>query len=185
MLKKRACRSAEAAALTRRPQAQFLWRILRDSFNYAACPPRGRRRAAPRSTSRCAGASTGTGPFELWQRLGWSGRAAGEGRHRRRQGASERAAAGLGLRWPRRCRRRRGRPEHADSVRTRVRRARARCRCRPASPFRDSVDGADVAARSRRAEVFKNDAGPRLDARRRGADRAASVCQLHPHQPAP
>ena len=121
---------------SKNPQAQFLWAILRDSFHYAAVHLADVAESARDIDFAMRwGFGASQGPFELWQagRLD-AGRAVGQGRHRRRQGAQQ----------ARRCRPgcSKGsvaddggvhRPKARGAPRTRASSRRARCRSTSAS----------------------------------------------------
>ena len=114
------------------------------------------------------------GPFELWQEAGWKQVAAvGQGRHRRRQGAEQGAAAGLGVRRPAARRR-----AHAPKARGARRSRHVSCRVEhaaglpaPALPRERASAPARSTPRSAGTTVFENDDDAPLDAGRRGADR--------------
>ena len=137
MLKKPAAERLKLLRESEGAQGQFLWAILRDSFHYAAV-----HLATIAESARDVdfamrwGFGMKQGPFELWQEAGWTQVAQLDpGRHRRRQGAVEGAAARRGCskaRWPMpvACTRRKAR---GARPREQVRAARARCRCMRAS----------------------------------------------------
>jgi 3-hydroxyacyl-CoA dehydrogenase len=98
-------RPAERLKLLRNsegPQGQFLWAILRNSFHYAAVHL-GTIADTARDVDQAMrwGFGMKQGPFELWQEAGWLEVAEdGAGRHRRGQGAVQRAAARVGVQGP-------------------------------------------------------------------------------------
>ena len=100
MLKKPAAERLKLLRESSNPQAQFLWAILRDSFHYAAVHLDDIADSARDVDFAMRwGFGIKQGPFELWQEAGWQQVArVGQGRHRRRQGAVQGAAAGLGVR---------------------------------------------------------------------------------------
>jgi 3-hydroxyacyl-CoA dehydrogenase len=167
------------------PQAQFLWAILRDSFHYCAV-----HLDDIADTARDVdfamrwGFGMKQGPFELWQAAGWTQVAQWvEGRHRRRQGAVQRAAAGLGVRGPVAAAGGVHTPEGSWSPAQ-----GASCRAAPAgllqrqpSPRAVLGSGRAGAAEERHRGVQER-RGARLDARRRGADRQHHR-QAAPDQP--
>ena len=115
-------------------------------------------------------------------RLG-AGRAMGEGRHRQRPRARESAAAGVGVRRPgRRARRRAPARRLVERVGAALRSATgAAGLCAPAVP-RQRVRIERSGAAEGRQRGLQERRGPRLDARRRGADREHHR-QAAPHQP--
>ena len=119
----------QAAARIDHPQAQFLWAIFRDAFHYIAV-----HLEAIADTARDVdfalrwGFGWDAGPVrDLAGRGLGAGRRVGEGRHRRRQGAVQGAAAEVGLRW---AGREGGRRAHAGRLVV-GRRRRNSCRARP------------------------------------------------------
>ena len=186
MLKKPPAERLKLLRESKNPQAQFLWAILRDSFHYAAV-----HLADVADSARDVdfamrwGFGTSAGPVRALAagRLE-AGGAVGQGRHRRRQGAVEGAAAGLGVRRPRRRRRRRAyAPKARAAPRQRASIRRSTLPVYERQPFRESVFGAERAgAAEGRHRGVQERRGPRLDARRRGADRQHHR-QAAPDQP--
>ena len=186
MLKKPPAERLKLLRDSTNPQAQFLWAILRDSFHYAAVHL-GDIAETARDIDFAMRWGFGTKPGAVRAvaagRLA-AGGAMGEGRHRCRQGAQQRAAAGVGVRGRSRataaCTRpkARGAPSHAaltSPPRTLPVYAR--------QPFRESVVGADAPTPLQgRHRGLHERRGPRLDARRRGADRQHHR-QAAPDQP--
>ena len=93
-------KNSPGCARSDHPQAQFLWSIFRDLFHYAAY-----HLASIADNARDVdlairwGFGWQMGPFETWQAAGMeTGRAMDRRRHRRGQGAGQRAAARLGQR---------------------------------------------------------------------------------------
>jgi 3-hydroxyacyl-CoA dehydrogenase len=106
MLKKPPAERLKLLRESSNPQAQFLWAILRDSFHYAAVHLEEiADNARDVDFAMRWGFGTSQGPFELWQHAGWKQVAqwvkadieAGKA-------LCKRAAAGLGVRRPRRRR---------------------------------------------------------------------------------
>jgi 3-hydroxyacyl-CoA dehydrogenase len=95
MLKKPAAERLKLLRESSNPQAQFLWAILRDAFHYAAVHLADRRQRARRRLRDALGLRHEAGPVRAVAggRLAAGGRV-GQGRHRRRQGAVQGAAAG-------------------------------------------------------------------------------------------
>ena len=148
-------------------------------------PGRRSPRARATSTSRCAGASApAQGPFELWQEAGWTQVAqwvkedidAGKA-------LSKRAAAGVGVRGPGRRRRRRAPPEGSWSAGACPLRSAEHAAGLPAPAVpRERVRRRRAGAAEGRHRGVQERRGPRLDARRRGADRQHHR-QAAPDQP--
>ena len=162
MLKKPPAERLKLLRDSKNPQAQFLWAILRDSFHYAAVHLADIAESARDVDFAMRwGFGMKQGPFELWQagRLA-AGRAVGQGRHRRRQGAEQGAAAGLGVRRPG------GGDAGVHTAEGSWSAAHAQLRAAPSTlpvyqrqPFPETVLGAGARRRRSKAgtEVFKND----------------------------
>ena len=161
MLKKPPAERLKLLRESSNPQAQFLWAILRDSFHYVAVHL-GDIADCARDVDFAMrwGFGMKQGPFELWQagRLDAGGRV-GQGRHRRRQGAVQGAAAGLGVRGPGGRRRRRApAPRARGARRTAASSRRSTLPVYERQPFPEAVLGSGAASPLEAGtEVFRNE----------------------------
>ena len=186
MLKKPPAERLKLLRESSNPQAQFLWAILRDSFHYAAvhladiAETRARRRLRDalglrheaRARSSCGSRPAGS----RWP----SGSRTTSTPARR---CRKRAAAGLGVRRPGRERRRAHARRLVEPDAGQATSPRSTLPVYQRQPFPESVLGAGAAdAAEARHRGVQERRDPRLDARRRGADRQHHR-QAAPDQP--